>query len=344
MSLIIRKGWKNDKIPVRDIPNTPTEGFVLNKKVGGVRESRGWDARIEKIRVYDPRDFEFEISLPNLLFILRECNCSKGKGLEGKFVYAWSGTELILLPAECEDYKNSQNFTKLQTKTPKAKEMILGAAYLSKRQVLYTYMGKWDYFFAIVHKPEQSQNLKSGVCKKHVFWDNQNSYFIYQNDLKVVSKLVSDIPDSHYPEILRSLQEQVHMSPPKRLYLREQTKKEEKENYNKSFWKEDPQGVFSRFQKELRWSPGRSADSEYVHCTERVSIQENTVVTKSVNLAAAKDKNSNILERFKSWDYETNTYKYPEIISYVEDTGMKLFLEMENGKEINWEMEDFRKG
>jgi hypothetical protein len=46
------------------------------------KQSRiGWNARNEYIRVYDPRDFEFEISVSNLLFILRECNCNKGKGL-----------------------------------------------------------------------------------------------------------------------------------------------------------------------------------------------------------------------------------------------------------------------
>jgi hypothetical protein len=49
--------------------NTPTEGFVLNKDVGGARRSYGWDSRIEKVRVYDPRNFEFEISIPNLLYL-----------------------------------------------------------------------------------------------------------------------------------------------------------------------------------------------------------------------------------------------------------------------------------
>ncbi len=106
--------WRDDKIPNQEFQNTPTEGFVLNKGVGGTRESWGWNTRNEYIRVYDPRDFEFEISVSNLLFILRECDCSKGKGLEGKFVYAWDGTELVLLPEQSQDYQSSQNFTKLQ--------------------------------------------------------------------------------------------------------------------------------------------------------------------------------------------------------------------------------------
>jgi hypothetical protein len=37
---------------------------------------------------YMTRGFEFEISIPNLLYILQECTSTKGKGLDGEFVYA----------------------------------------------------------------------------------------------------------------------------------------------------------------------------------------------------------------------------------------------------------------
>ena len=72
--------WRDHKIPNVEFANDPTEGFVLNKGVGGGRSS--WNRRNEYIRVYDPRDFEFEISVANLLFILRECDCSRGKGTD----------------------------------------------------------------------------------------------------------------------------------------------------------------------------------------------------------------------------------------------------------------------
>jgi hypothetical protein len=64
--------WRDHKIDHSDLDNKPIEGFVLNRDVGGVRRSYGWNSRIEKVRVYDPRGFEFEISIPNLLFILQE--------------------------------------------------------------------------------------------------------------------------------------------------------------------------------------------------------------------------------------------------------------------------------
>ena len=99
----------NDTYEPKEFDNVPTEGFVLNKGVGGQRESWGWNARNEYIRVYDPRGWEFEISIKNLLFILQECTSSQGKGLEGEFVYSWDGKDLVLLPCNSYEYKLQLN-------------------------------------------------------------------------------------------------------------------------------------------------------------------------------------------------------------------------------------------
>ena len=136
------ESWRNKKIDPIDLENVPTEGFVLNRAGGGKRESYGWNTRNEFIRVYDPRNFEFEITLANLLFILRECDCSKGKGLEGKFVYAWHGTELILLPENSEDYQNSLNYTDLQGKSVHSRDLIHGATYVTKKQQNLLFLGR----------------------------------------------------------------------------------------------------------------------------------------------------------------------------------------------------------
>jgi len=97
-----------------DMDNVPTSGFVLNRGGGGARESYGHNARNEFIRVFDPRGFEIEIGIANLLFILRECDSTKGKALEGEFVYSWNGKDLILLPCSSLDYEESVKFTGLQ--------------------------------------------------------------------------------------------------------------------------------------------------------------------------------------------------------------------------------------
>lgn len=74
-------GWIDKTIPSEEFENTPTEGFVLDEKVGGY--STGWNHRDTYVRVYDPRGFEIEIKVPNLLWILEWCSCIRGKGIEG---------------------------------------------------------------------------------------------------------------------------------------------------------------------------------------------------------------------------------------------------------------------
>lgn len=173
--------WRDEKIDPAEYKNEPTEGFVLNKGVGGARQSYGWNTRNEYIRVYDPRNFEFEISVANLLFILRECDCSKGKGLEGKFVYAWEGTELVLLPVISQDYQNSKNYTALQTQSVKSKDLVPGATYQTKKQQMLVFLGRFDWHFML--KPswrnynateyDKKDLAAAGIVKKYIFWDEK---------------------------------------------------------------------------------------------------------------------------------------------------------------------------
>ena len=68
-------GWRDKHIAADEYSNEPTSGFVLNKKVGDYKSD--WNHRMAHIRVYDPRGFEFEISVENLLYILQECTSTK---------------------------------------------------------------------------------------------------------------------------------------------------------------------------------------------------------------------------------------------------------------------------
>lgn len=139
-------GWRNKEIPNEEFDNVPTEGFVLNKHVGGY--ASGWEYRNSYCRVYDPRNFEFEISIENLLYILECCDSIKGKGLQGEFVYAWDGVDLLLLPVESPDYKNITEFNEIIHKNEciKAKDLIVGATYLTKDNNEWVYMGKFDKY------------------------------------------------------------------------------------------------------------------------------------------------------------------------------------------------------
>lgn len=138
------EGWRDKEIDPDEFDNVPTEGFVLNKKVGGVKESYGWDTRMEYCRVYDPRGFEFEITIPNLLMILENCDSIKGKGLVGEFVYGWDGASLVLVPTNSSLYidtlKTEQELS--ETTFLGAKDLKPGYKYMSFSGTEYIYIGR----------------------------------------------------------------------------------------------------------------------------------------------------------------------------------------------------------
>lgn len=144
--------WRDHKIEPREFDNEPMEGFVLNKKVGGTCWS--WNYRQTYVRVYDPRGFEFEITVPNLLYILENTSSIKGKGLDGKFVYGWEGTDLVLIPVSSPDYEElvSLNNKRFDGKKIYAKDLKIGATYLTKEGDEVVYLCKaqsygWGYKF-----------------------------------------------------------------------------------------------------------------------------------------------------------------------------------------------------
>lgn len=140
--------WRDNKIEPQDFDNIPTEGFVINKKVGDYHHGHSWENRNAWIRVYDPRGFEFEISVENLLYILENTSSIKGKGLEGEFIYGWQGKDLILIPTCSPDYKEMKDYSKtiLENKKIGVKDLKIGATYLDKSDKQWTYMGKFDYW------------------------------------------------------------------------------------------------------------------------------------------------------------------------------------------------------
>lgn len=139
-------GWRKKELGNDEFDNVPTSGFVLNKKVGGYKSY--WNIRQTMIRVYDPRGFEFEITPANLLYILENATSTKGKGLEGEFVYGWEGSELVLVPTDSPDYQDLVKINELRHAQDyvKAKDLKIGATYLSKDNKELIYMGKFDEY------------------------------------------------------------------------------------------------------------------------------------------------------------------------------------------------------
>lgn len=195
-------GWRDHKIKPKDFKNEPTTGFVLNKKVGG--HSWGWNPRQTYARVYDPRGFEFEIDIVNLLFILDETSSIKGKGLEGEFVYSWDGKNIVLLPVTSVNYTESFKFTELQAQKVVKKDMREGCLYRNKSNQTVMYLGRHEVF--------QYKNWRGGatLTKMHVFrvldnfeqeWDGRghtDAVFWFQKGFTKLASRLSDEPESEF--------------------------------------------------------------------------------------------------------------------------------------------------
>lgn len=164
------ESWRDKKIPNQEFENVPTEGFVFNK-TGGGRPS--WSDRKAFCRVYDPRGFEFEIDMANLMHILECCDVMKGKGIVGELVYAWEGTELVLVPVNSATYEESKRYTDIlmNKEQIKAKDLKVGYTYIDKEESKYIYLGKFhEYDYRTDYNDAyRRQNVTKSKAKKFFF-------------------------------------------------------------------------------------------------------------------------------------------------------------------------------
>lgn len=219
--------WRDHKIDAQEFPNEPTSGFVLNKKVGDYRSD--WNHRMAHIRVYDPRGFEFEISVENLLYILQECTSTKGKGLEGEFVYAWDGTTLVLLPTDSVEYQESKVFTDHKLSKVAKGDMIPGCVYMNKDMENVLYLGREDYYEFETNYQEAGYEYSYSYAnkgKKHVFVytdkGKEGNYWIQTGFTKIASK-ISDAIATDFPEKYEAFKRSFNGSPVTKITFEEIT-------------------------------------------------------------------------------------------------------------------------
>lgn len=135
--------WRQEGLGSDDFENIPLKGFTINKKVGGYKSR--WNFRKSYIRIYDPRGFEFEITVENLVYILENVISNPETGLEGEFIYGWDGADLVLIPVNSEDYKEIKEYNKLlhdKKSRLKVKDLTVGGTYKHKNNGNYVYMGR----------------------------------------------------------------------------------------------------------------------------------------------------------------------------------------------------------
>lgn len=203
----IEKELGNEVLPI-EFDNVPTSGFILNKKVGGYKSD--WNMRQTYARVYDPRGFEFEINIVNLLYILETCNCLRGKGLEGDFVYSWDGKDLVLLPCSSWEYEKANNYTNLQNQKISAKNLILGGSYKTKKEKDVVYIGR--YFWYEINLYGRSENKSRTGKKYHIFTSDDGKSFDLKSNVDFLAQQNSVEPVSNYADIIENFQKNTHSS------------------------------------------------------------------------------------------------------------------------------------
>ena len=318
------EGWRDPKMPPVELLNEPTEGFVLNRDVGGARRSYGWDVRIEKVRVYDPRDWEFEIDIPNLLFILKECDCSRGKGLEGKFVYAWRGQELVLLPVSSQEYQSSASYTELQTKGVKAKELIAGASYTTKKQQVLTYLGRFDYYAVQAgYRPEPPHSLK------YVFWDGK--HFQFMDTPKQIALLNSDTVTPELAELVDKYHKGVSGTKPVRLFLKDQRRIRPAKGRAVRYFAEDTETASPTerpafIMYEAQYDYHKPLVISHISSSCKVYLKDDAIRCDNHH-STAYPKGT----RRDPW-YERNNPQG----NWVEPTGKQLWVELESGSQFQF--------
>lgn len=194
------KSWIDSNIKQVVFNNEPSR-FVFNKGV----QRQGFGSNRSLMRVYDNRDFEFEISIENLVGILMHSDISKRDILE-ECVFAWSGKDLILLPVNSEEYRTSLEFTSKQNLKFSAKDLVKGYVYEKKKSNGHLmYMGYENFY----DRSNDGSHLYYG--KKHIFYDLQIEKFVTPN-ISIIAKPILEEVNQNFAKINDKLYDSYHLT------------------------------------------------------------------------------------------------------------------------------------
>lgn len=328
--------------------NVPTEGFVLNKKAGGY--SSGWNHRATYCRVYDPRGFEFEISIPNLLFILQETNSIKGKGLEGEFVYSWEGKDVVLLPVTSQEYKSSAEFTSLKTLKITKSDMVEGCSYLTKDEKEVIYLGRYNWYELDYIGHRWSNGRETSLAKQHIFVyvdelgkkdGNSKSRYHLTKGFTGLAKKTSDEPVSNFGEIFEDFANSRFANKPIGFDIAPSKinfPKVELDGYghnespNGKFYKPNGDGTFTKYSVNIiKDYEGNYNERKYVFKGYDVTRDEK-ILMKDNKLQIHYDRGTSYSKN-SSWGGTNNKKLFTK--EELQDYGFqKLFVKLEKGNKI----------
>lgn len=212
------QGWRDKSIPDVEILNTPQNGFIFNKNIQ--RNAYHFGSGRSMMRVYDPRNFEFEIDMDNLSCILMNTDVSKSE-INENCVFGWSGKDLVLIPVNSQEYKEATEYTALQKTGISTKELVKGFSYKKKKEDgICIYMGYIEYFDSS-YEPYETRNPYGGSYtnyrkimknkgKKHIFYVNgkYNEEFSPLT-ISTLSGCISDEVDQNYADLFIRLEKEM---------------------------------------------------------------------------------------------------------------------------------------
>jgi len=216
------KGWRDEKIDALIVDNKPQDGFILNKGIQRFNWSHFGSNR-SYIRIYDSRGIEFEITPENLIGILTETNCNK-RGLDGEFVYAWKGKELVLLPCNSEEYKKATEYTALQSQKISARDLKPGCSYTTKQGEEVIYVGRFEWFEwnSVGYYSDQPSTRTNK--KRHIFYSvkepskyRSNDRFFYKSSVSFLAVINNEDPVQNYANIIDEWNSDIRSSDVKKI-------------------------------------------------------------------------------------------------------------------------------
>lgn len=205
-------GWRDHKIETLEIENVPTPNFTLNK---GVQRSSEWfGTGRSMVRVWDPRDFEFEITVDNLLNVLMHADVSK-RDITEPCVYAWQGTNLVLLPTNSVEYQESLAHTQKQGVKTSAKDLVAGYTYSVKREstTRVVYLGRFDRYEVDRDYTSGTQWTRHKPKKYHVFIDEKTKEVFARDPSALIAACVSDEMHPEYASLMDYYYESAESQP-----------------------------------------------------------------------------------------------------------------------------------
>lgn len=213
------ESWRDHEIEVMELDNKPRNGYIFHK--GVQRDSSHFGSGRTMHRIFDSREFEFEIDVGNVDAILENTTVSK-REIDQECILAWYGKDLILLPTNCKEYKDSIKYTESQYKKVNAKTLIKGAIYVHKKSAEhYIYVGNLDWNI------EEKSGLNQKIInkgKKHIFFKRWGSFVneysehydktyrtqFYALGIPTLSECISEEPVDDYAEIITQYENSYH--------------------------------------------------------------------------------------------------------------------------------------